>query len=193
MTEIILYPTETLYGLGVNPFDKMAVAQLYKLKMRPAEKAMSWLVRDVSDIEMYAELDKVGAKIAAQFLPGPLTLVLPLRREYWSESEQSETIGFRVSSDPVAQAFIADFMDEHRAPLTCTSANISNYPTLATVPEILAQFGEKQTLITTIIDAGPRASQPSTVIEIKNDKVICLREGVYSWEEIDIFLSKQIF
>jgi len=190
MTEIILYPTETLYALGVNPFDKTAVAQLYKLKARPVEKAVSWLVRDVADIEKYAKLGQVGAKIAAQFLPGPLTLVLPLRREYWSDPDQPETIGFRVSSDPVAQVVIADFMKQHQAPLACTSANISNSPTLATVSEIIAQFGTGQKLITTIHDDGPRSGQASTVIEIKDNEVICLREGAYRLADIKDFLGK---
>ena len=81
-SEIILFPTESVYGLGVNPFDGEALEQLYTLKGRAGDKLFSWLVRSVADIERYAFLNDTARRLADGFLPGPLTLVLKLRPLY---------------------------------------------------------------------------------------------------------------
>ncbi len=185
MSEIILYPTETVYGLGVNAFDKVALEQLFELKGRDLVKSVSWLVRDISDIEQYAELSPMSVRIIERWLPGPLTLVLPLRPEYQSYSSPDKTIGFRISSDLIAQKIITDFMHKYQAPLTCTSANLSGLPTLSTIPEILNQFTDVQTLITKVYDDGPRSGLASTVVSVTGDTIHCLREGAYSWAEIE--------
>lgn len=77
----------------------------------------------------------------------------------------------------IAQKLVADFMAEHNAPLTCTSANVSGELPLATVPDILAQFGERASMIDTVIDDGPRTGTPSTVVKIVGDTLEVLREG----------------
>jgi len=91
--EIILYPTESVYGLGVNPFDGGALEQLYQLKGRVGDKPVSWLVRSVADIERYAHVDDIARRLIARFLPGPadtgfdVTSFVPSvwsqRRYYW--------------------------------------------------------------------------------------------------------------
>jgi L-threonylcarbamoyladenylate synthase len=184
MNEVILFPTETVYGLGVNALNKTALEQLFKLKGRDLQKAVSWLVRDIADIEKYAEISPIAAKIAEQFLPGPLTLVLPALDEYKIYASPNGTIGFRISTDTIAQKLIADFMQQHNAPLTCTSANVSGLPALSSVPEILNQFCKSQTMITKVYDDGPRAGLTSTVIEIIGSEARCLREGACSWANI---------
>lgn len=182
---MILYPTETVYGLGVNALDKNELDKLYALKGRGTEKSVLWLVRDFEDVKQYAEVEDVAAKIARRFLPGPLTLVLPLKDEVLQKHAfLGPTIGFRVSSDHTAQKLVAEFMAEHNVPLTSTSANLSGQPTMPTVSEILAQFGEKKKEINTIIDDGPRDGLPSTVIEIKNQDIIIHREGSVPSEDI---------
>lgn len=185
MTDIILYPTETLYALGVNALDSKALSDLYALKGRDVHKASSWLVRDVSDIERYAVLGEKGAKIAEQFLPGGLTLVLQTKEDI-SRLVVAEdgTIGFRISSDPVAQNLINAYMEENDAPLTCTSANTSGSPVFPTVGEILQQFGKKANKITQVIDDGPRKGLASTVVRVLEDRVTVLREGEISEQEI---------
>lgn len=181
---IILYPTETIYGLGVNPFDAEALKALYLLKGREEQKAVSWLVRDIADIEQYAEVSDVAAKIASLFLPGPLTLVLPIRKDAVPAHCTYETVGFRISTDEVAQKIIAEHMAQHSAPLTCTSANVSGMETGTIVADILAQFGERKSLITDIYDDGPRRGVSSTVVQVVGDDVVCLREGVIPFAEI---------
>lgn len=185
---MILYPTETVYGLGVDPFDAAALERLYILKGRDAGKAVTWLVRDMRDIERFAEVSETARRIAGHFLPGPLTLVLPIKKVSLPKHLQHiDSIGFRISSDPFAQKLIAKHMEEHDTPLTCTSANLSGLPTLPTPEEILVQFGEKRSMIQNIIDDGPRIGTPSTIVRVVGEAVECIREGAYPFEEIERF------
>ncbi|HMO78248.1 MAG TPA: L-threonylcarbamoyladenylate synthase [Candidatus Paceibacterota bacterium] len=169
LLELILYPTESVYGLGVNPFSKEALQRLYELKGRSETKPVSWLVRDLADIERYAEVNDVVRKLAQHFLPGPLTLVLELRSKYSQYGAPDGTVGFRVSSDKVASTLVQDWFEMHKAPLTATSANLSDLPTPAATEEILTQFGENRHLITRVVDGGPRTGAPSTVVKVSND------------------------
>lgn len=183
--KMFLYPTETLYAIGVNALNPAELASLFLLKERNKSKAASWLVRSIADIERFAELPQAAAKIAEQFLPGSLTLVLKARVDISDECVASDrTVGFRISSDPVAQSLIATYMEQHQAPLTCTSANVSGAPTLPTVGEILQQFGSRALLITDVIDDGPRKGLASTIVRVVGDNVTFLREGTVSEQDI---------
>ena len=182
---MILYPTETLYALGVNALEVKELQKLYVQKERDPSKATSWLVRDMNDVRKYAFVGVKAAKIAEQFLPGKLTLVLKalpsLPREILSTDG---TVGFRISSDIHAQKLIADWMEKNNAPLTCTSANVSGLATLGTVGEILQQFGPRAKIITNIIDDGPRKGLASTIVRVIDEEVTVLREGDISEAEI---------
>ncbi len=177
---MILYPTETIYALGVNPLLPDAAEQLEALKGDRSGKYASWLVRDVGDIARYAVVSETAAKIAEQFLPGPLTLVLPALDSVMASClPDDRTIGFRISPDPVAQQVIADFMAQHNAPLTCTSANISGQPSLPIPTEILAQFTESGRDISRleVVDDGPRTGQQSTVVRVIGNQIDMIRVG----------------
>lgn len=182
---IILYPTETLYALGVNALDIEALKKLYKLKGRHSDKVASWLVRNVADIATYAEVPPKATKIAHAFLPGSLTLVLKVKDSV-SDSvvAPDRTIGFRVSDDPMTEQIIEAFMEEYKAPLTCTSANVHGAPTFSVPGEILQQFGQKAQMIEEIHDDGPRKGLASTVVRVIGDEVTVLREGAISEEDI---------
>lgn len=181
---ITLYPTETVYALGVNAFDEAAMKALYDLKAREAGKAVSVLVRDVADIERYAYVSPVALRLAQEYLPGPLTLVLRAQENVPRSLLASDgTLGFRVSSDAQAAALIADYMDIHGAPLTCTSANVSGLPTLPTPDEILRQFGDAATAITAVINSGERTGHASTIVRVIDDVVEVVREGAIPKED----------
>lgn len=182
---MILYPTETLYALGVNALDPEELKKLYELKDRDPSKPASWLVRSLEDIKCYAIVPDSAQKVAEAFLPGSLTLVLQAQDELPSEAVASDrTVAFRISSDPIAQKLITEFMATHDAPLTCTSANISGSPTLPTTAEILQQFGPKAPLIDQIIDDGPRKGLASTIVRVIDDTVNILREGEISEKDV---------
>lgn len=190
MSEIILYPTETVYGLGVNALDEKALKELYELKGRGKDRAISWLVRDVRDIEKYAEVSLVAKKIIDNFLPGPLTLVLPLKKDINEQHKFLPTnIGFRISKDKITQKLVFDYMLKNNAPLTSTSANISNEPTKSSVDEILEQFSEEKNKIIKIVDDGVREGKPSTVVSVVDNEVSLIREGVVSFEKIKVITN----
>lgn len=186
MSKIILYPTETLYALGVNALDEDANQELENLKGRGSNKYSSWLVRSVEDMEKYAVVTREAMEIVDRFLPGSLTLILDAKDTVpeFRRGEHNE-VSFRVSPDPVAQKLIAEYMQERDVPLTCTSANVSGSPTFSTVPEILQQFGAKANKITEVYDDGSRKGLASTVVKVSSTgEVKILREGDISEEEI---------
>jgi tRNA A37 threonylcarbamoyladenosine synthetase subunit TsaC/SUA5/YrdC len=118
-------------------------------------------------------------------LPGPLTLLLPPKREVLPPHLQYlEYVSFRISSDKAAQKLIAKYMEEYNAPLTCTSANLAGMPTMSSVEAILAQFGSKKDMVGIVIDGGDRTGIPSTIISVKGDVISCVREGAISFGEI---------
>lgn len=187
---MILYPTETLYALGVNALDVTELSKLYALKGRDSDKAASWLVRNIEDINRFAVMGKVATKIAKRYLPGRLTLVLQVRDGVSAEVVAPDrTIGFRISSDPMAKQIINAFMEEYKAPLTCTSANVSGSPTFSMPGEILQQFREKAYMIDQIHDDGPRKGLASTVVRVIDNDLTVLREGEISEEEIREYLA----
>jgi L-threonylcarbamoyladenylate synthase len=179
---MILYPTETIYALGVNALDHYELDKLYALKGRDSHKAMSWLVRTIDDIERYAIMSERAAKIAKRFLPGMLTLALPCKLS--EQGNVHDTIGFRITTDPHAQKLIDSFMCTYDAPLTCTSANKSGMPTLGTPQEIIEQLEIIDLSDVEVIDAGPRTGIPTTVVRVIGDTVELLREGGIRMQDI---------
>lgn len=178
MSEIILYPTETVYALGVNPFDRRAWDTLCALKGRGHNQTASWLVRSIDDVKDYAEVTPEAYTMMRLHLPGPLTVILKAKSIVPKKAQALDgTVSFRISSDPFAQKLIEEYMAVYDAPLTCTSANLHGMPTMSSVADILEQFSDKASLITKIVDGGVRNAQPSTIVRIVDNKVSILRQG----------------
>ena len=181
MSEIILYPTETVYALGVNPFDRTAWHDLCELKGRHGHQTASWLLSSVEDIALYAKVTPRAQALIDQYMPGPFTIVLAAK-DYLPREVQAldGTVSFRVSSDPMTQELITEYMATHNAPLTCTSANLHGQPTMITPQSIVDQFGDKVQMISSIVDDGPRFGRPSTIVRCVDDVVTILRAGSIS-------------
>jgi len=178
MSDIILYPTETIYALGVNPFDASALHALCDLKKRSGHQSMSWLVRSAIDIDRYAEITPLAYDFIEKHLPGPLTIILKAKPSVPQALQALDgTVSFRISSDPIAQELIENYMEKHDAPLTCTSANVHGEVPKQTPTEILLQFKDRAKMITKIIDDGPRNAEPSTIVRIIGAQKTILRQG----------------
>lgn len=178
MSEIILYPTETVYALGVNPFDRAAWNELCELKGRRGDQTASWLVPSVEDIAFYAEVTPEAKELMERYLPGPLTIVLKAKSHIPRDVQALDgTVSFRVTSDPVAAELIKEYMATHDVPLTCTSANVHGQPTMSTPEGIAAQFGDRVQQISKIVDDGPRIGRPSTIVRCVDGHVTVLRKG----------------
>lgn len=190
MKEVILYPTETIYALGVNAFDVESLELLAQIKGRPVSQAVSCLVRSAADIERYAVVTPVAKKMIEAFLPGPLTIELSARPEFAGFGRIDDLIGFRISPDKVAQQTIATYMDQFDVPLTCTSANLHGHTPGRTPTAILDQLGKQADWITKVIDDGVRVGEASTVINCAGDSVQIIRPGAIPTADIYDTLTK---
>ena len=177
---VVAYPTETLYGLGVDPFLEEALERLYVLKGRPPEMPVSILVKDVAMLqEVVHDLPGPAMRLVEAFLPGPLTLVLRARPRL-PERLTSGTgkIGVRISAHP----FMRHLFSIYAAPITTTSANPTGRPDARDAKEILSYFPEG---IDCILDGGPtHGILGSTVVDGTGEDPVILREGAITADEI---------
>jgi L-threonylcarbamoyladenylate synthase len=181
-TKIILYPTDTIYGLAVDATDADAVSRLFELKGRNENKPISIVVSDLEMMRNYAVVTPLAEKLAAKFLPGKLTLVLDAKDTLPKEiTAGTGTVGIRIPNHPVAMRLVAEL----GKPISATSANVADLPTLKTPQEILGQFGERVGMITDVIDEGELPeSLPSSVVDARGNAPKVIREGAVSVEEI---------
>lgn len=178
MPDIILYPTETVYALGVNPFNLSAWRALCGLKGRTEDQPASWLVRDIRDVDHYGVITSTALKLMEAHLPGPLTIVLKAKPTVPQYAQgPGGTVSFRISNDKTAQTIINVHMAKYNAPLTCTSANRHNMPVMDRVELILSQFKYDAYKINPVIDDGPRRGLPTTIVRCLGNNVEVLRRG----------------
>lgn len=170
---VAAYPTETFYALGAAAFSRRAVARIYKLKGRPAAKALSVIVPDLFMVgEIAAFLPDGFVPLAGEFWPGPLTLVLPASPAVPDFlAGPGRTIAVRVP--PLA--WLRNLVRELGEPLTATSANLAGEPELSDPAAVRAQFDGR---IELVVDAGPTPSgEPSTIVDLASGTPRVLREG----------------
>jgi len=172
---VVLYPTDTLYGLGADAFSDAAVAKVYEIKKRDEGKPMHCVVADIAAAGNYAEINERARLLAEKFLPGALTLVLPKKPDITAGiAHNIETIGFRVPDNEFCLLLARSF----GAPYTTTSANLSSAPQGRRLHDIYAQLGANIRLIDLVIDAGELPMRlPSTVVDVSAPETTILREG----------------
>ena len=177
---IILYPTDTVYGLGVDALSSEAVIALQNLKGKREDKHFLIIVPSIETISEYAVTNDIALDFAKKFLPGPFTLVLPAKDSLPKELVHDDgTIGIRIPNNQ----FCLDLAKAFDRPFITTSANISGSETGASVEEILRQFGDRAKKIALVIDEGERpAGKPSTIVRFTSDVPEVIREGVLSRE-----------
>ena len=171
---VVLYPTDTQYALGVDAFSNNAVDRLYVLKGRESNKPTHAMVAGVGMAKRYVIWNDTAEKIAAKFLPGPFTIILPKRGEFMTGiAREIGTFGVRIPADEVSRALARAF----DGAITATSANRSGMMPQSSVGAIVGQLGDAAKDIF-VLDAGILpARAPSTVVEIRDGKLTLLREG----------------
>lgn len=170
---VIIYPTDTLYGLGVDAFSDTAVDRLYAVKGREPGKPTHCIVADFAMAEEYAEINDAARKLAARFLPGPLTLILKKKPGIEGGIARGmDTIGIRIPKND----FCIELVRTFGKPVTTPSANKAGMPPAPSLAEIITQLGEEH--IDLAVDAGilPE-SKPSTVVNLVSGFPSVLREG----------------
>lgn len=178
---VVLYPTDTLYGLAVDATNPRALTRLRELKTRDQKKPISVIVSSLDAIEQYAFVSDTARQLALQFLPGALTLVLPARPGVLADIQLAGAVGFRIPDDP----FCLTLAQMFGRPFTATSANRSGRENPGSVQEVLNQLGPDAHMIDLIVDDGPRnPARMSTVARVIGDNVHILREGVIERGEV---------
>jgi L-threonylcarbamoyladenylate synthase len=175
---VIAYPTDTVYGLGCNPFDSKAVERLVRIKQR-SKSALPILLNSMTVARRFAEFNRTSLTLAGKFWPGPLTLVVPSREKLPTlVSEGSPFVGLRIPKHEIALELIG--LCDGR--IIGTSANISGHPPANTANEVMMELGE---LVDAILDGGPSpAGSESTVAKVLGSGVEILREGAIPRNDI---------
>jgi L-threonylcarbamoyladenylate synthase len=175
---LIAYPTDTVYGLGCNPFDADAVDRLVKAKDR-IKGSLPILVSSLKDAERLGEISGLAAVLAYSFWPGPLTLVVRPRSNFPARiTGDSLLVGLRIANHETARRLIK----ECGGALIGTSANISGRPSLRTAEEVLRELEGRVDLV---VDGGPASlGRESTVVRVLEDEITVLRTGAISRDDI---------
>jgi L-threonylcarbamoyladenylate synthase len=180
---IVAIPTDTLYGLAVDPTSRPAVDALFAAKARPAERAIPLIAADRAQVEeTVGALTPVAARIAERAWPGPLTLVVRAPRALAPVGAGDGTVGIRVPDHDVARA-IARLAG---GPITATSANVSGEPATDDPDRVEASLGDR---IDMLVDTGrTRGGPPSTILDVTGDVPRLVRAGAIPWDEIQRWL-----
>ncbi len=185
---LVAFPTETVYGLGADARNVDAVLKVFKVKRRPLSDA---LILHVSSVDMakscVREFTEDAERLAKEFWPGPLTMVLP--KSGWVSKAitgGSDKVGVRWPAHPVAEALISAF----GSPLVAPSANISGRPSPTRAEDVAAELGNS---IDLIVDGGETPiGIESTVLDLTEDPPAVLRPGAIPAEEISRVLGREV-
>jgi L-threonylcarbamoyladenylate synthase len=181
---LIALPTDTLYGLAADPFSAVAVARLFAVKGRAAERAVPLIAADAAQVASHlGRLPAAGQRLAERFWPGPLTLLVPATRALAAAvSGGTGRVGVRVPAHDVARAICAAV----GRPITATSANVSGEPATPDPDQVERTLGGRLDLL---IDAGPTpGGAASTIVDVTSADPVLVRAGAISWDDIQAWL-----
>jgi tRNA threonylcarbamoyl adenosine modification protein (Sua5/YciO/YrdC/YwlC family) len=167
---VIIYPTDTTYGLGCDIFSPKGIKKIFQIKHRDRRKPFSFICNDLSEISTYARVGNPSFKIMKRHLPGPYTFVLEAARIVpASLSTKQKTVGIRIPDNNICRAIVAELGH----PLVTTSANVSGEETPQDPYEIHEQLGHQ---VDIVIDGGRLMNEASSVISLV-DEIKVLRQG----------------
>ena len=177
---LVAFPTDTVYGVGALAFKAEAVQRLYVVKGRATDKAIAVLVARTADLPKVAqELTPSAQRLARDFWPGPLTLVVPKHPDLPAAVSALPTVGVRFPDHPVARRLL-----ELTGPLAVTSANRSGQSAPRTTDEVLAQLAGR---IHAVLDGGLTQGTPSTVVDCSRVPPAIVRPGPITEEQLRLF------
>jgi L-threonylcarbamoyladenylate synthase len=184
---VIVYPTETVYGLGADALNDTAVEKVFELKGRDLDNPIPIIVADRQMLrDLIDHVPPIAEKLMTEFWPGPLTLVLQARPGMPKKLlNRTGGIGVRISSQPLA----TQLARELGRPLTATSANPSGRQAASTIRQAENYFAGD---IGTFLDGGKlRAKVGSSVVEVIDDCIKIIREGEISAARLAAFIGKK--
>ena len=170
---LVVFPTETVYGLGANALDADAAAKIYLAKGRPSDNPLIVHIAEPSDAEKYAHTSDAYRRLAKAFMPGPITVIMPKRECIPSGvTGGQDTVGIRCPENAVARALIS----AAGVPVAAPSANVSGKPSPTLASHVSTDLENK---VDMIIDGGEcKVGLESTIVKVEDDgKIILLRPG----------------
>tara|TARA_B110000014_G_C20057202_1_gene550323 strand:- start:227 stop:826 length:600 start_codon:yes stop_codon:yes gene_type:complete len=177
---IIAFPTDTVYGIGCDPFRKDSIGKMYKLKKRDDEKRFPILGLSKMELEKIVEFDSDAEKISQRFWPGQVTLLLPIRKEMSKKIKNNGKLAVRVPNGEC----ILSILRQCKL-IIGTSANISGEKSISDSNELKTKLPE----IDILVDGGKIVSSgESTIIDFVDNKLRVIREGSVSKDEIENIL-----
>ena len=182
MKKVIIFPTDTVYGIGTSIYNIEGINRIYSIKHRPANKPLACLCSSLKQIEEVAFVDESAKKLIEKFLPGALTIILESKPEIKGLIGY-ETIGVRIPNHSIAFKLL-----EANGPMLTTSVNDSGNAPLNEYDDICDIYSD---LVDEIYDTNTTSSnKASTVVSIISGKVEILREGEISIESIEKILNE---
>jgi tRNA threonylcarbamoyl adenosine modification protein (Sua5/YciO/YrdC/YwlC family) len=169
---VIAYPTDTIYGLGCDMYNKKAIQRIYQIKKRDPQKPFSFICSDLKNISLYAQVTNQAYKIMRRYLPGPYTFIL-LGTKLVPKimTTKRKTVGIRVPDNNICLSLVKTLGN----PIISTSVGFSGREVLSDPSLIEETFGSQ---IDLTIDGGLLANQPSTIISLIDDEIEVIREGL---------------
>ena len=169
--EIIVYPTDTLYGLGADIYNIDAVRKVFEVKKRPMDKPLSVAVSNIDELKKISLINNKILGLVETFLPGKLTLIL-IKKKCVPDivTGGHDKVAIRIPNCEIALELLSKF-----GPLTATSANIHGVKTPGIISDIRMQFKKKD--IAVYLDIGRLEGQPSTIVDMTGKKIKIVREG----------------
>jgi L-threonylcarbamoyladenylate synthase len=175
---VIVFPTETVYGVGARAADPAAVGRLYAIKHRPGSQPMILLVASVAQVEPLARCDDRARGLMRRFWPGALTIVLPRRDGVATPAVPGPALAFRVPGHPV----ILRLLEALGEPLLSSSANRAGEAAPLNAAEAEEALGAE---VDVVLDGGPvPIGRPSTIVDLTGPDLRVLREGSISEAEL---------
>ncbi len=178
---IVIFPTETVYGIGTNGFDEKSIKKIYELKRRDSNKPISLLVSNMEMVEMVAkDISDLEYKLMRKFWPGPFTIILKKKSIVPDIlTSNGDTVGVRMPSGEIAKKLI----EYAEVPIAAPSANISGKPSGIDINDIMKDFEGK---VDCIIDNGiSELGVASTIVKVVDNIPYVLREGIITKEQIE--------
>lgn len=169
---ILVYPTDTIYGLGCDIFSKEAIEKIYQLKSRDRKKPLSIICSDIKEVAKYAIIQDYAYRLMKKVLPGPYTFILKAKSEIPKTFlPKNRTVGIRIPNNQICLEITKKLSN----PIITTSLNISGQEVMTSPNQLNKELANK---IDVIIDAGVLPQQPSSIIDLSVDNPIILREGL---------------
>ncbi len=175
----IVFPTETLYGLGVDIYNETAIENIIRLKGRPKSLPIAVAVSNLSQVERIAKLSDYSLRLIKYCIPKPITILLPVQAGISHRlTSGSKLIGIRFPDNIITKAILDNF-----GPITATSANIHGTINPATIEPVIEQFNDE---VDIYINTGPcQFGIGSTVLDPTGDTIKIIRDGACSGAEIE--------